>query len=456
MQGQVETHQPQERRTRIRWWVVGLAFLLTSVNYVDRANLGVALPFIREDLGLSSFQAGLVLSGFFWTYAVGQLISGYLVDRWGARIMYTFSAVWWSVFTAAAALAQGFASLFGLRLLLGAGESPAYPCNVKATGDWFPKQERGLATGIYDSGARVGSALAIPLVAGLIALVGWRGSFVITGAAGLVFAAAWGWFYRRPRQHWMASEEEVDYIEAGQDWGADEAADRERGLEVEAEAEGAGAARTGRQSSIRWVDLLSYRAVWGMMIGNFCIAFVIYWFVTWFPSYLVDDRGFTLLSLGIYGSIPVLVAIPSGWLGGFVADKIVGRGLSLTTARKTCIIGGLLVSTVAALSLLTESAALALALLSISYGGLTFANASVWSLPSDLAPTQGHNASLAGLMNFAGNVAGIAVSTSVGALLALTGGSYVLPILTAFGFAIIGALNYLFVIGRVAPIQARA
>jgi ACS family D-galactonate transporter-like MFS transporter len=193
-----------------------------------------------------------------------------------------------------------------------------------------------------------------------------------------------------------------------------------------------------------------------MILGNFCIGFVIYWFVTWFPSYLVEDRGFDLLQVGIFGAMPALVAIPTGWLGGLVADRLVSRGTSLTTARKVCIVGGLLVSLVAVLTLVTPSAILAVALLSLSYGSLTFANASVWSLPTDLAPTPGHNASLAGLMNFAGNAAGVAVSTSVGALLALTGESYVLPVLTAFGFALLGALFYLFVIRRVAPLEAKS
>jgi MFS transporter, ACS family, D-galactonate transporter len=435
MQANIDGKNILQRKpiTNIRWWIIGMAFLGTSINYVDRANLGVAAPFIGKDLHLNSFQIGLVLSGFFWTYAIFQLAAGYLVDRFGARFMYAFSAVWWSVFTAATAVAQGFASLFGMRLLLGAGEAAAYPSNAKAVGEWFPKQERTLATSIYDSGARVGSAAAIPIVAALIAQVGWRGSFVVTGLMGLLWAVAWAWFYRRPRAHRMASQAELAYIEAGQDREA-----------------------AGSQRRIRWVDLLRYRPVWGMMIGNFCIAFVIYWFVTWFPSYLVEARGFNLLRLGIFGTIPALVAIPTGWLGGAVADRLVSRGMSLTAARKVCIIGGLLVSITVTLSLLASSAVVALALLSLSYGSLTFANASVWALPADLAPTRGHVASLAGLMNFAGNAAGVAVSTSVGALLQLTGGSYVFPLLLAGGFAVAGALNYAFVIRRVAPLEAQS
>jgi ACS family D-galactonate transporter-like MFS transporter len=239
MQGRAGTSDQRGRMSRVRWAIVWMAFLGTTINYVDRANLAVAAPYIGDDLHLGSFQLGLVLSGFFWTYAVGQLLAGYLVDRYGARIMYTFSAVWWSVFTAATAVAQGFASLLGFRLLLGAGESPAYPSNVKATGEWFPKQERALATGIYDSGSRAGTAAAAPIVAGLIALIGWRGSFVVTGLVGLVWALGWALFYRRPKEHPRVSEAEVEYIEAGQDRG---------GPEEEV-------------PRIWWIDLLRYRSV---------------------------------------------------------------------------------------------------------------------------------------------------------------------------------------------------
>jgi sugar phosphate permease len=245
------------------------------------------------------------------------------------------------------ALGRGFGSLFGLRLLLGVGESPAYPCNAKAVREWVPKQERGLATGIFDSGSRVGTALALPIVVVLIALVGWRGSFVLTGLLGVVWTAVWWLFYRRPQEHRLVSAEELAYIEAGQETVQDDPAARTR---------------------VRWIDLLRYRAVWGMVLGNFCIAFVIYWFVTWFPSYLVQGRGFDLPSLGLFGAIPALVAVPTGWFGGIAADALIRRGWDVTRARKTLIIGGLLLSTCIVLSLFTDSGAVAITLLSISYG----------------------------------------------------------------------------------------
>jgi sugar phosphate permease len=420
-------------RGNVRWIVVLLLFLGTTIVYIDRANLSAAIPQMQKEFSLSSTQVGLILSGFFWTYAVFQLISGWFVDKVGVRVAYTGAALLWSIFTAMTALGRGFASLFGLRLLLGVGESPAYPCNAKAVREWVPKQERGLATGIFDSGSRVGTALALPIVVLLIALVGWRGSFVVTGLLGVVWAAVWWFFYRRPQEHRMVSAEERAYIEAGQETVPDDRSARAR---------------------VRWIDLLRHRAVWGMVLGNFCIAFVIYWFVTWFPSYLVEGRGFDLPSLGLFGAIPALVAVPTGWFGGIAADALIRRGWSVTRARKTLIIGGLLLSTCIVLTLFTESSAVAITLLSISYGSLTFANASVWLLPGELAPSSDHVASLAGIMNFAGSAAGITTSIVTGALLDLTGGSFVTPLLTAGGFILLGVVAYAFVIDRVEPVHA--
>jgi D-galactonate transporter len=419
-------------RGNVRWLIVFLLFLGTSIVYVDRANLSAAAPQIQQEFGLSSTQLGLILSGFFWTYAVFQLISGWVVDKFGVRASYTGAALLWSIFTAMTALGKGFSSLFGLRLLLGVGESPAYPCNAKAVREWMPKQERGLATGIFDSGSRVGTALSIPIVVLLISLLGWRGSFMATGVLGIVWAGVWWFFYRKPQEHARVSPEELAYIESGQE-----------------SVQEASTAKT----SVRWLNLLKHRAVWGMVLGNFCIAFAIYWFVTWFPTYLVQGRGFDLPSLGIFGSIPALVAVPTGWLGGLAADALIRRGWSVTRARKTLIISGLLLSTCIVLTLLTDSSAIAIALLSISYGSLTFANASIWLLPGELAPSTNHVASLAGIMNFAGSAAGIVVSIAVGALLDLTGGSFTAPLITATGFLLLGVVAYGIIIKRVEPIH---
>ena len=190
-------------RSSMRWYIVAMAFLGTSINYIDRANLGVALPSLKTEFHLSPEMSGLILGAFFWTYASFQLPSGWFVDKVGPRIAYTVAVVWWSIFTSATAIARGFASMFGFRLLLGIGEAPAYPTNAKSVAEWFPKSERAFATAIYDSGARAGTVAALPLCTWIIKSWGWRSSFVITGIIGIVWSLVWYALYRHPSQHSM-------------------------------------------------------------------------------------------------------------------------------------------------------------------------------------------------------------------------------------------------------------
>ncbi len=426
---------PARPRGNLRWAVVGMCFLGTSINYLDRANLSIAMPDIVKEFGISHTVEGLILGAFFWTYALFQLPAGHFIDKIGARVMYTFAVVWWSVFTGLTAAATGFASLFGFRLGLGIGESAAYPANAKVTSLWFPKRERALATSIYDSGARFGSAVALPVVAFIIAGLGWRASFIITGAIGIVWAAGWYLWYRNPRHKANLSGEELRYIEEGGARGdfEDESAEAGEGLKL------------------RWRQLFGYRTVWGMMLGFFCLNFVIYFFITWFPTYLTDARGFSLLKTGIYGVIPAIVAIFGGWLGGWVSDRIYDRTGDLNKARKICLVGGMLFSSVIALAVVVPSAAMALFLLSVSYASLTFAAASVWALPADISPTQGHVASIGGIQNFASNLAGVGSPFFVGALYDATG-SFVVPLVVVGCFALIGAFAYAVIVKRVEPL----
>jgi MFS transporter, ACS family, D-galactonate transporter len=417
------------RRTRVRWTIVGMSFLGMSINYLDRANLSIAMPGIAKQFSISPTVEGLILGAFFWTYAVFQLPSGHFVDKLGARVTYTFAVIWWSVFTALTAAATGLTSLFGFRLALGIGESAAYPASSKVVSRWFPKKERVLASSIYDSGARVGTAVALPLVAFIITALGWRWSFVITGMIGAAWAVGWYCWYRDPRRHRRASAEEIAYIEDGS--GGD----------------------AGQSSGpvLRWRQLFRYRTVWGMMLGFFCLGFVIYFYITWFPSYLSQARGFSLLQTGIFGVIPAIVAIFGEWLGGWVSDKIYRKTGDLNKARKACLIPGMLFSSAIALAVVVPTAVEALALLSISYASVTFAAASVMALPADVSPGNGNVASLMGIQNFASNVAGSVSPFLVGALYGATG-SFVLPLVIVGCFGILGAFAYGVVVKRVEPL----
>jgi sugar phosphate permease len=407
----------------MRWIVILLCFLAIAINYIDRANMAVAAPAIQKALDIGPAQMGLILSGFFWTYALMQMPFGWFVDRVGARIALPLAVGWWSLFTALTAAASSVGAMFGCRLLLGIGEAGAYPSCAKLVSQWFKPAQRALATSIFDSGSRVGSALSIPVVALIISGLGWEASFIITGVVGFVWVLGWFLVYRNPSRGDLTGE-------------SDAAAPQD--------------AVPGQK--VPWLSLFRHRTLWGMMLGFFCLNFVIYFFITWFPSYLVQTRGFSLKSLGTLGMIPALMAIPSGWLGGFVSDALYRRGWSLTKARKTCMVSGMLLSSVITLCAFTTNIYLMLAFFGIAYGSLAFAAASIWSLPADVAPTPDHVASIGGIQNFASNCAGIVITTFTGLMVSLTHGSFTIPLCVAGGFCVLGAFSYLVIVKKIEPL----
>ena len=425
---------PERQRTlmpRARWLMVWMCFMALAINYTDRANLAVAAPSIKHALGVNDTTMGLLLGSFFWTYALMQLPAGWLVDRFGARLMFPLAVCWWSFFTALTALANSAATLFGFRLLLGAGEAGGYPASARVVARWFPSQERSVASSIFDSGSRAGNLVAIPLCSWLIASFGWRASFVATGLLGFVWAAAWLLIYRKPENHPEVTKEALAEIAAGH------------------------AVLDADEPPVRWITLFRYRTIWGMMLGFFCLNFVIYFFITWFPTYLMTTRHFSLRQFGTWGLVPGLIAIPGGWLGGVTSDWLYRRGWSLTAARKTCLVGGMLVSSVITLAAVVPAAWMALVLFGIAYAALAFTAASIWSLPGDVAPTKSQVASIGGIQNFASNLAGVVTTSFTGVMLTITHGSFVIPLATAGGLCLIGAATYLFMVGPIEPLPLK-
>lgn len=407
--------------------MIWLCFAATAINYIDRANLSVAVPFIQKDLGIGADKMGLILGAFFWTYGIMQLLMGWIVDRVGPKRVYSFSTAWWSVFTAATALCRGAFSLFGCRLLLGVGEAGAYPCNAKVTAVWCSPRERGWATAVFDSGSRVGAVLSLPIVALLISIVGWRWSFVCTGLLGLVWIAMWWLLYRDPTPQ---ESQRIGTI-AGN---------------VPEE-------RIGEDHRhIPWHHLFRYRTVWGMMIGFACLNFVIYFFITWFPTYLLQARGFSLKALGSWGMLPGTCAVFGGWLGGLASDFLFRRGWSLSAARKTCLVVGMLLSSVIGIAAYVDATWIAVACLCVSYASLAFTGASVWCLPADVAPSAAYVASLGGIQSCAANISGGVTTYITGKLLVMTNGSFVLPLSIGGGVAVLGSLVYLFLMGPIRPL----
>ncbi|MFQ0812569.1 MFS transporter [Brucella anthropi] len=420
--------------TKVRYFILFMCFVGITINYLDRANMSVALPFIDSELNLNltNTEKGLILGAFFWAYDGMMLFAGWITDKMGARKTFSLAAIWWSAFTALTPLANSFWSFFAVRFALGAGEAPAYPAATKAASRWFPKSERALATAVIDSGSRVGTVLALPIVTAIIAFATWHYSFVILGAVGILWAFFWYVNYRDPAEHPRANELERQYIiENG---GRTAATDDPEAVKI------------------RWIDLFRYRTVWGMMIGFFCLNFVIYFFLTWFPTYLKTARGLNLAELGLYGMLPGLSAVVTAWIAGAAADRAIRNGANVTTVRKVIMVGGMLGGAAILPAAMVESLYLALFFLAISYSSLAIAATAIWSLPADVAPSSRHVASIGGIQNFASNIAGIISPFLFGFLLDMFNGSYTPSFMMAACMALVGAFSYAFIVGRAEPL----
>ncbi len=416
-----------EKPTKFRWFMVFLAFLAIVTNYMDRANLSVALPYMNAELHLTSGESGLILGAFFWTYAAFQIPAGMLVDRLGAKAVFAAAVVWWSIFTMATGLARGAASLLGLRFLLGVGEAGAFPAATKFVERWFPPTERGLASGIYDCGARGGTLIALPICTAIITAYGWKASFLFTGAIGLVWVVAWLIVASEfPAQNRFVNEAEARHIEEN--------------------------APTAKRPAVRikWGRLFTSKVVWAMSLGFACQGYVIYFFITWYPTYLVKERGFTLLQLGFYGILPGLAGLVGSWFGGWISDRIAASHYGLNFARKSCIVVGMALSATIGLAGIVTQAWLALLLLSIAFFGVSVATSSILALPADVSARGDRSVAgtVAGFQNCVANLAGIASPAVVGFLKDATG-SFTPGLVSASIVALVGCLIYIFALGPI-------
>lgn len=413
--------------TRYRWLLVGLAFIAIITNYMDRANLSIALPYLNADLHLSSAESGFILGAFFWTYALFQLPAGWLVDRFGARVVFAGAVVWWSAFTIATGFVRSSASLLGVRLMLGAGEAGAFPAATKFVERWFPLTERALATGIYDSGARGGTLIAIPLCTAIIAGFGWKASFIATGLIGIAWAVVWLLTASEfPSQSRFVNEAEAKHIAHG------------------------GSEKRTSSVRIKWGELCKSKVIWAMSFGFACQSYVIYFFITWYPTYLVKERGFSLLQLGFFGILPGVFGLVGSWVGGWTSDRIAASRYGLSSARKICIVVGMALSATIGFAGVVPQAWFALTLLSIAFFGVSAATSSILALPADVSPAGSRSivGTVAGFQNSIANFAGIASPVVIGFLKDKTG-SFTPGMASASVVALVGCLIYIFALGPI-------
>ena len=420
-------------RSRIRWWVAGLMWAAIAINYIDRTVLSAAAPRIQSQFHLSAVEMGVVMSAFFWSYALLQLPAGFLADRLGQKKVLGFAVLWWSLATAATGIANGFKSLVALRVALGVGEAGAYPSNAGIASKWFPRSERATVAGIFDSGSKLGGAIALPLIAAMLTAFDWKITFALTGLLGLIWYVVWQFtFSDSPRDHKRVNAEELAHIEN------DSLAER-------SDTEGRPALR----------KLLAHRNIWAMCIGFFMINYNSYFFITWLPTYLVKARGMTMMEMGWMASLPLLASIVVEIFAGWASDRVFASGkLSLTATRKLFLVIGLLMASSIGFAAFADSAAVAVLLLCIAKSGTTVAASQVWALPADVAPRNAVSM-VAGVQNTVSNIGGVVGPIVTGAIVGATG-SFVPALVVSSALIGVAIVNYLFLLGKVEPIRLDA
>ncbi len=414
-----------------------IAFLLgvgILVNYFDRVNLSVSRDALETSFGISAVMFGYLSSAYNWTYMFLQLPSGLLLDRFGVRRVGIVSTVIWSVASFAAAFSTGIGSLFGARFLLGIGEAPTFPANSKATGYWFPKNERSLATAMFDSAAKLSSAIGIPVLGFLLLRFGWRWNFAATGFISLLYFALFYAIYRNPSEDKLLTATEREFIARG-------------GAQPEDRARAAKGAPL--------VYLLRQRKVWGLALGFASYNYTFYLLLTWLPSYLSSSLHVDLLHSALYTSVPWLFATFTDLVvGGWLVDALIQRGWSTTRVRQVVLVGG----TAFGLGILgtahAHSAATALFWISMSIGGLSAASPVGWSIPSLIAPRESVG-TLGGILNFCNQLAGIAAPISTGYIVQATH-SFAGAFIGATAFLVLGIAGYVFLLGRIEAIPEPA
>ncbi|MHA6724076.1 MFS transporter [Sphingomonas sp. RS2018] len=397
--------------TRVRYLIIALIFVITSLNYADRATFSIAGASASDELGLSAVQTGFILSAFAWSYAAAQIPGGALLDRFGTRPIYIAAIATWSVFTAL----QGFAGfflgatvvvqLFVLRFMVGLCEAPSFPGNARIVAAWFPARERGTASAIFNSAQYFSLVAFAPLMGWLVHVAGWRSVFFVMGALGLMAMVAFSAFIHDPVRHRWANKAEVDLI-------------REGGGLVELDTDrGKGGDPTFTWANVR--QLLTSRMMIGIYLGQYCINVLTYFFVTWFPIYLVRDRGFDILQAGFVAAVPALCGFAGGIAGGLMSDLILARTGSVTLARKAPLLVGMLLASLIMVAAKVDSQVGVIALMSLAFFGKGVASLG-WAVMSDVAPRK--LAGLAGgVFNTFGNAAGIVTPIVVGILVARAG-----------------------------------
>lgn len=394
------------RPTTVRWRIFLILLLLAAINYIDRASLSVAMPLISAEFQMTPALEGLMLSAFFWSYALMQIPAGMLLDRFNARGIVGIATVSWGAFQALGAVATGWVGLMLTRIGLGVAESPIMPSGAKLNGNWLTANERGRGATLVDGGAPLGTALGAIITTALIAWFGsWRIAFVIAGV-GTVLAGIWAWWYIRnhPAEHPKVNALELEHIQAGNPNATVQAGPKPRMRE-----------------------LIANRSVLAMFAGYACYNSVFYGLMTWMPSYLHQAHGLDIKAMGGATFLIFMCGFIGELIGGAIADKWKAAGGSPNKVMRCMFSGSALIAALCILTVAyTPNAAAVIGLLSVALFFIRWCGM-YWCLPAILGG-KSRSGVLGGAMNFWGNMAGVIVPILIGLIVQFTG-SYFLALI---------------------------
>ena len=421
----------EKRIGSVRWGIAALLGVGIIINYFDRVNLSVATTPLIKEFHFSNTEIGLLLSSYLWSYTLLQIPVGALLDRIGIKWIMRVGTILWSIASFMTAIVSGLGLILLSRILLGIGESPAFPGAAKATGYWFPIRERGRATTAFDAAAKLSSALGLPVVALAVASWGWRAGFWMTGILSLLYAVAFWLLYRNPGESRRLSETERKYI-------------------VEGGAQQEGAIPINTAASLGF--LLSQRKIWGLTLGFTAYNYAFNLFLVWLPGYLQTQLHASVLKSGLYLIVPWLVAaVTDVLIGGVLVDRLISSGSDPTKVRRVLFTIGMLLGITAIGATFTTNVNIAVTWLTISLAGLAFAAPIAWSIPSLIAP-KGTVGTVGGIMNFLGNSSGIVAPIVAGIVADRVG--FGVNFLITGAILLVGIFCFLFLLGRIEQIEA--
>lgn len=366
----------------LRWVIISLIFFATLINYIDRLTISVLAPLITSELNLSNTEYGGIATWFLFAYTISQSLSGKLYDRIGIKKGFTVSIIVWSLAAMAHAFASGIRSLSAFRFALGLGEAGNWPGAAKTVSEWFPAKQRALGMAIFNSGAAIGSIVAPPIIVGVTAYFGhWQETFVVTGALGFIWLAAWLFIYDKPETHkWITKEELALIRESGSPNELVAAPEATMGAALQQAAP--------QEKAIGWFHLLTYRQTWAIVLSRFLVDPIWWLYITWLPLFLNQVHGFDLKQIGLFAWVPFVAADAGSLFGGWLSGYLIGRGWTVNAARKAVIAFAALLMPAGIFAAYTPDATTALALIGVVLFGFQVWINNVQTLPSDFYPSK--------------------------------------------------------------------